>query len=84
MAVNHNKPKMLKALVYKVIDREFFAQFTWTGKSTGGRTKTAVQKFINLNDFFYEVMNVIDGGYTQFSFLRHYKNNVIKGAYVHE
>lgn len=68
-------------LLHKVIDRVYLAEFTWTGKSVGGRGKNAFRDLDKTNDFLYDVINTIDEGYTKKSYLDDLKNKIIKYAY---
>lgn len=72
---------MLKILMYKIFDRTFLSEFTWTGKSIAKRAKIPFKNFKNTNDFLFETVNTIDGGYAQSSFLDNLKNKVLKYAY---
>lgn len=65
-----------------MIDRVFLAEYTWTGKTVGGRAnKKSFKTLKKINDFIYETVNTIDGGYSQSTFLDHLKNKILKYAY---
>lgn len=64
-----------------MIDRALLAEFTWTGKTIGERSKTPFKNLKNINDFMYDTVNMIEGGYSQSLFLDHLKNKILKYAY---
>lgn len=76
-----NTPKLLKSILYSLIDRTFFATFTWSGKASKGQTKNSLRKYPKFVDFLYAVVTKFDEKYQYSLFLEHLKNKIIKYAY---
>lgn len=77
-----NKPKLLKSVIHKVIDRSLLAVFTWTGKAgRGQRRKNALQGYPNILDVLRSIVEKLEGTYDEPLFLDHLKNKVIRTAY---
>lgn len=80
-AVVGNQLKMLKRVVYNIMERKFLSEFTWTGKSIGGRKKLAIRDSKNIVELFYAIVFHIDETYSRSTFSDHLKNKILKYAY---
>lgn len=78
-----NQPKLLKYVVYCILDRQFLATFTWSGKSVGGKTKKSLSKSTHIIDLFYSIVSKIDSSYNHPAFIDNLKNKIMKYAYEH-
>lgn len=76
-----NKPKLLKKVVFSIIDRSFLSNFTWTGKSIKNQTKSALKDFPRMVDVFQSIVGNLDNGYDKTIFLKHLKEKIMKYAY---
>lgn len=78
-----NKPKLLKAVLYKLIAKPFFAMFTWTGKAGRGQArKTSLQNYTNILRVLHKILVKLEGSYDFEMFIDHLKNKVIRNAYT--
>lgn len=76
-----NKAKMIKKVLFTVIEPSCFSLFSWSGKSVG-KTKIALQKFPRILQLLHKVIESIDGptDYTNV-FLLLLKDKIIRHAY---
>lgn len=70
-----NKPKMLKTLLYSIIEP------ICLGKAPTGQTKHALKDCPNILQLLYSVVRGSDKSYKYSLFLAHLKDKVIKYAY---
>lgn len=76
-----NQPKLLKAIVYTIMEPIFFANFTWTGKSVNGERKIPFQESNNIVDLLFDMVAKVEPSYQKTTFLSHLKTKIIKYAY---
>lgn len=76
-----NKPKILKKVLYSVIEPSCFANFTWTGKASNGNTKNAMKDLPKVLQLLHTVVKGSDQSYSYTLFLHHLKEKVIRYAY---
>lgn len=76
-----NQPKLLKCIVYTIMEPVFFANFTWTGKTIKGEKKIPFQRSKNIVDLLFDMVVKVEPSYQQATFLSHLKNKIIKYAY---
>ena len=80
-AILGNKPKMLKKVLYSIIDPKCYSNFTWTGKAPNNKKKNAMQDYEKVLQLLYKVVKGSDSTYDYKLFLVHLKDKVIKYAY---
>lgn len=77
-----NKPKMLKMVLYSIVELRCFSNFTWTGKdSSEKKTKNAVKDYPKTLQLLHTVVKGSDNSYTYALFLKDLKQKAIKYAY---
>lgn len=76
-----NKPKMIKAILFAIIEPSCFSNYTWSGKAANGRKKNAMQKHPKILELLHKVVKGSDESYDFQLFLKHLKEKVIKYAY---
>lgn len=76
-----NQTKLLRGLVYLIFDKAFFSNYTWSGKTIKGKTKTAIQKYDEILDTLLQTVQTMDKSYTVANFLSNLKDKIIKHAY---
>lgn len=76
-----NKAKVLKMVLYSIIEPSCLANFTWTGKAANGRRKNAMKKYPRILQLLHTVVKGADETYIYATFLYHLKEKVIKYAY---
>lgn len=80
--IKGNKPKILKMVLYSLIELKCFSNFTWTGKGQSGKkTKNALKEYPQFLQLLYSVVKGSDNSYDYDLFLRHLKDKAIKYAY---
>lgn len=80
-AILGNKAKMIKKVLFAIVEPGCFSHFTWSGKSSNGKTKNALKDYPNILKLLHSVMKGPDGTYEYALFLCHLKDKVIKYAY---
>lgn len=75
-----NQAKMSKLLTYRIIDRAFLANFNWTGKSAGDKTKRPFKNLQNIIDLLHATVMDLDTNYGREVFLNHLKHKILKYA----
>lgn len=79
--IKGNKPKILKMVLYSLIEPKCFSNFTWTGKGPSGKkTKKALKEYPQFLQLLYSVVKGSDNSYDYGLFLRHLKDKAIKYA----
>lgn len=76
-----NKPKMIKKIIFAIVEPACFSNFTWTGKASNGKRKNALENLTHILTLVHSIIKTVDGAYCYQLFLRHLKDNVIKYAY---
>lgn len=76
-----NRVKMSRILVYKIVEKAFLAEFTWTGRSIGDRVKMKFKELVNINRLLYSVVSNIDVNYDRKTFSEHLISRILKYAY---
>lgn len=76
-----NKTKMIRLVLFAIIEPSCFSFFTWTGKAANGGTKNALKKCPQILQLIYEVIRTTDKSYEYSSFLTHLKEGIVKHAY---
>lgn len=80
---NGNAVKVLKTVLFSVIDREFLSSFTYTGKTHTKKKKLALRELKNIVNLLYSVTSKLIGNYAYSTFENHLVNKVIKHAYTY-
>lgn len=73
-----NKPKQLKNVLHKLT---LLADFIWSGKAPG-KPKNAFKGYTNFVRVLRLILVKLEGRYDEAVFLDHFKNKIIKHAYV--
>lgn len=76
-----NKVKILKTVLYSIIDKNCFSNFTWSGKTTHGKTKHAMKNYPAILNLLHCIVKGSDSSYTYSLFLQNLKEKIIKYAY---
>lgn len=78
-----NRVKMIKFILFSIIDRTFFANFTWGGKGSNGQKKEPLKTYPNVLKLIYAVVKGCDKSYSYDIFLENLKSGVIRHAYAY-
>lgn len=75
-----NQPKLLRKIVYFIMDRRFMANFTYSGKSTKGQRKIAFKMQQNIIGLLYSIVSKIDKSFDKDNLTLYLKDNILKYA----
>lgn len=77
-----NKPKLMKHVLFTMVERSFLASFTWTGKAGKGQPrKHAIRDYPNFLQVLHFILKKLEGSYDDDMFYDHLKNKVLCYAY---
>lgn len=76
-----DKVKMIRFILFSIVDRTFFSNYTWMGKGANGETKQAFSKYKNVLNLIYTVVRGRDENYNFEAFLSNLKLKIIRYAY---
>lgn len=75
-----NQPKLLRAIVYFIVDRVFLAQFSFSGKSVKGQRKISFIGKQNIVALLYSIARKVDRAYEEDDMKEHLRDKVLKYA----